>query len=50
MRSTQLNEEKTHQGITETNKKELLQQKLDRLRSLKDEIAKDEWMFQDDTK
>ena len=50
MRSTQLNEEKTHQSITETNKKELLQQKLDRLRSLKDEIAKDEWMFQDDTK
>ena len=47
IRYSQLEDEQDHKELTETNKKELLQQKLDRLRSLKDEIAKDEWMFED---
>ncbi|KAL7524531.1 hypothetical protein ACHAWF_000991 [Thalassiosira exigua] len=46
MRYAQLLEEQDHKYCTEANKKELLSQKLERLRALKDEIAKDEWMFE----
>ncbi len=45
MRYGQLGEEQDHKFCTEVNRKELLSQKLERLRALKDEIAKDEWMF-----
>mmetsp|Transcript_37918 Transcript_37918/g.68281 ORF Transcript_37918/g.68281 Transcript_37918/m.68281 type:complete len:81 (-) Transcript_37918:395-637(-) len=45
MRYGQLGEEQDHKFCTEANRKELLSQKLERLRALKDEIAKDEWMF-----
>lgn len=45
MRYAQLVEEQDHKFCTEANRKELLSQKLERLRALKDEIAKDEWMF-----
>ena len=47
MRYSQLMEEKNHKDIIDSNKKELLQKKLERLRALKDEIAQDEWMFED---
>ena len=47
MRYSQLMEEKNHKDVTDSNKKELLQKKLERLRALKDEIAQDEWMFED---
>jgi len=46
MRYTQLVDERDHKYCTESNRKDLLQQKLERLRALKDEIAKDEWMFE----
>jgi hypothetical protein len=46
MRYAQLIEEQKHKFCTASNRKELLMQKLDRLRALKDEIAKDEWMFE----
>lgn len=45
MRYSQLVEEQDHKYCTDANRKDLLQQKLERLRALKDEIAKDEWMF-----
>ena len=47
MRFSQLEEEKNHKNVTDSHKKELLQKKLERLRALKDEIAQDEWMFED---
>ena len=47
MRYSQLMEEKNHKDVTDSNKKELLQKKLERLRALKDELAQDEWMFED---
>mmetsp|Transcript_26499 Transcript_26499/g.45223 ORF Transcript_26499/g.45223 Transcript_26499/m.45223 type:complete len:81 (-) Transcript_26499:225-467(-) len=46
MRYSQLGEEQDHKYCTDANRKELLSQKLERLRALKDEIAKDEWMFE----
>eukprot|EP00585_Thalassiosira_rotula_P010772 CAMPEP_0196134656 /NCGR_PEP_ID=MMETSP0910-20130528/3507_1 /TAXON_ID=49265 /ORGANISM="Thalassiosira rotula, Strain GSO102" /LENGTH=80 /DNA_ID=CAMNT_0041394631 /DNA_START=140 /DNA_END=379 /DNA_ORIENTATION=+ len=46
MRYGQLGEEQDHKFCTELNRKELLSQKLERLRALTDEIAKDEWMFE----
>lgn len=46
MRYLNLVEEQEHKFCTASNRKELLTQKLDRLRALKDEIAKDEWMFE----
>ena len=47
MRFSQLEEEKNHKNVTDSHKNELLQKKLERLRALKDEIAQDEWMFED---
>ena len=46
MRYSQLVEEQEHKLCTASNRMELQTQKLDRLRALKDEIAKDEWMFE----
>jgi len=46
MRYSQLVEEQEHKFSTTTNQKELLTQKLHRLRLLKDEIARDDWMFE----
>jgi len=45
MRYSQLVEEQEHKFSTTTNQKELLTQKLHRLRLLKDEIVRDDWMF-----
>jgi len=45
IRFSQLADERNHKVCTEANKKELLQSKLNRLRMLKDDIAKDAWMF-----
>ena len=46
IRYSQLVEEQDHKFCTASSRKDLLAQKLDRLRALKDEIAKDEWMFE----
>ena len=46
MRYAQLVEEQDHKYCTDANRKELLAEKLGRLRALKDEIAKNEWMFE----
>lgn len=46
MRYSQLVEEQEHKFSTATNQKELLTQTLHRLRLLKDEIARDDWMFE----
>jgi hypothetical protein len=46
IRYSQLVEEQDHKVCTASSRKDLLAQKLDRLRALKDEIAKDEWMFE----
>jgi hypothetical protein len=45
IRFSQLADERNHKVCTDANKKELLQSKLNRLRMLKDDIAKDAWMF-----
>ena len=41
-----ISREQDHKFCTDANRKELLAEKLDRLRALKDEIAKNEWMFE----
>jgi hypothetical protein len=46
IRYSQIVEEQEHKLCTASNRIELQTQKLDRLRALKDEIAKDEWMFE----
>ena len=46
MRFSQLADERTHKICTEANKKELLVTKLNRLRMLSEDIAKDAWMFE----
>ena len=46
LRYSQLVEEQDHKFCTDANRKDLLTEKLERLRALKDEIAKDEWMFE----
>jgi hypothetical protein len=46
IRYSQLVEEQDHKFCTGSSRKDLLAQKLDRLRALKDDIAKDEWMFE----
>jgi hypothetical protein len=46
MRYSQLVEEQEHKFSTATNQKELLTKTLHRLRLLKDEIARDDWMFE----
>ena len=46
MKYSQLVEEQEHKFSTATNQKELLTQTLHRLRLLKDEIARDDWMFE----
>ena len=49
MRLNLLLDEQDHKRCKEGNKNALLAEKLDRLRALKDELAKDNWMF-DSTK
>ena len=46
IRYGQLGEEQDHKFCTDANRKDLLSQKLERLRALKDDIVKDEWMFE----
>ena len=45
MRFAQLLDEQDHKRCTEGNKNALLAEKLDRLRALKDVVAKEDWMF-----
>jgi hypothetical protein len=45
MRFNQLLDEQDHSRCKEGNKKALLAEKLERLRALRDELAKDDWMF-----
>ena len=45
MRFNQLLDDQDHKRCKEGNKKALLAEKLERLRSLKDELAKDDWKF-----
>ena len=45
MRFNQLLDDQDHKRCKEGNKKALLAEKLERLRALKDEIAKDSWKF-----
>ncbi|KAL7495269.1 hypothetical protein ACHAWT_005164 [Skeletonema menzelii] len=46
MRMNQLLDEQDHNRCKEGNKNALLAEKLERLRALKDELAKDNWMFE----
>lgn len=45
MRFNQLLDEQDHNRCKEGNKKALLAEKLERLRALKAELARDDWMF-----
>ena len=45
-RYAQLAAEKEHKELADDQRRELLRQKLERLRALKDELAADEWMFE----
>jgi len=46
IRFNQLLDEQDHNRCKEGNKNALLAEKLERLRALKDELAKDNWMFE----
>ncbi|KAL9182290.1 hypothetical protein ACHAXT_012942 [Thalassiosira profunda] len=45
-RYAQLAAEKEHKELADDQRRELLRQKLERLRALKDELAADDWMFE----
>lgn len=45
LRFSQILDERDHKRCADGNKHALLAEKLDRLRALKEEIAKDDWMF-----
>ncbi|KAK1738754.1 hypothetical protein QTG54_010784 [Skeletonema marinoi] len=46
IRFNQLLDEQDHNRCKEGNKNALLAEKLERLRALRDELAKDNWMFE----
>lgn len=46
IRFNQLLDEQDHNRCKDGNKAALLTEKLERLRALKDELAKDNWMFE----